>query len=117
MNLSDQDINSPSLLEEEKLKEALAHILTAVTFNKKALIIVDCDCDGYTSAALLINYLNNLFPTWVENCLDWYMKTKNHLRRYGACSELLAQGKQLVASAWVQFRTEGTQHIRETISR
>lgn len=73
MNLSDQDINSPSLLGEEKLKEALAHILTAVTFNKKALIIVDCDCDGYTSAALLINYLNNLFPIWVENCLDWYM--------------------------------------------
>lgn len=73
MNLSDQDINSPSLLGEEKLKEALTRILTAVTFNKKALIIVDCDCDGYTSAALLINYLNNLFPTWVENCLDWYM--------------------------------------------
>ena len=73
INLSDQDINSPSSLGEEKLKEALAHILTAVTFNKKALIIVDCDCDGYTSAALLINYLNNLFPTWVENCLDWYM--------------------------------------------
>ena len=28
---------------------------------------VDCDCDGYTSSALLINYLHDLFPATVEN--------------------------------------------------
>lgn len=41
--------------------------------------MVDCDADGYTSAALLINYLYKLFPTWVENNLTWYMhSSKQH---------------------------------------
>lgn len=37
------------------------------------MIIVDCDCDGYTAAALLINYLYKLFPAWVNNHLNWIM--------------------------------------------
>lgn len=79
INLSDQDINSFLLLGEENLKEALSRILHAITFKKKTLIIVDCDCDGYTSAALLINYLYKIFPTWVENYVDWYMHdSKQH---------------------------------------
>jgi len=41
INLSDEDINSPLLLGEENLKEALSRILHAITFNKKTLIIVD----------------------------------------------------------------------------
>lgn len=61
------------------MKEALSRILHAITFKKKTLIIVDCDCDGYTSAALLINYLYKIFPTWVENYVDWYMHdSKQH---------------------------------------
>ena len=79
INLSDQDINSFLLLGEENLKEALSRILHAITLKKKTLIIVDCDCDGYTSAALLINYLYKIFPTWVENYVDWYMHdSKQH---------------------------------------
>jgi single-stranded-DNA-specific exonuclease len=31
------------------------------------LIQIDSDCDGYTSSALLINYLNCLFPAFVRN--------------------------------------------------
>lgn len=31
------------------------------------------DCDGFTSSALLINYLHDAFPIWVENHLTWYM--------------------------------------------
>ncbi len=79
INVSDKDINSPLLLGEENLKEALSRILHAITFNKKTLIIVDCDCDGYTSAALLINYLYKIFPTWIDNHIEWYMhKSKQH---------------------------------------
>ena len=79
INLSDQDINSFLLLGEENLKEALSRILHAITLKKKTLIIVDCDCDGYTSAALLINYLYKIFPTWVESYVDWYMHdSKQH---------------------------------------
>ena len=79
LNLSDNDINSPLSLGEEKLKQGLFAILHTIQFNKKAILIVDCDCDGYTSAALLINYLYKLFPTWVKNNLDWYMHdSKQH---------------------------------------
>lgn len=32
-------------------------------------VIVDCDCDGYTSAAIFINYLYDIFPEYVESNL------------------------------------------------
>lgn len=43
------------------------------------MVLVDCDCDGYTSAAILINYLYDLFPSFVENYLDYYLhEDKTH---------------------------------------
>ena len=79
INLSDKDINSPLLLGETNLKNGLLLILETVKKDANALIIVDCDCDGYTSAALLINYLYKILPTWVNNHLDWYMHdSKQH---------------------------------------
>ena len=78
-NLSDQDINSPLLLGEENLKQGLFTILHKIQFNQNAIIIIDCDCDGYTSAALLINYLYKIFPTWVQQHLNWKMHdSKQH---------------------------------------
>ena len=61
------------------MKEGLSRILHAITFNKDAVLIIDCDCDGYTSAALLINYLYKLFPSWIKNHLIWHMHdSKQH---------------------------------------
>lgn len=43
------------------------------------VVIVDCDCDGYTSAAILINYLYDIFPTYIQNNLSYYMHdSKQH---------------------------------------
>ena len=54
-------------------------IVNTIRQDADALIIIDCDCDGYTSAALLINYLYKLFPSWVVNHLKWYMHdSKQH---------------------------------------
>ena len=79
INLSDQDINSPLLLGEQNLKDGLKLLLNTISKERNAIIIVDCDCDGYTSAALLINYLYKLFPTWVNNHLNWIMhENKQH---------------------------------------
>ena len=41
--------------------------------NHKILMIVDSDADGYTSSAVLINYLHNLFPYYVENYISYQM--------------------------------------------
>ena len=42
-------------------------------------VIVDCDCDGYTSSAIFINYLYALFPTYVENNVSYFVHdSKQH---------------------------------------
>ena len=35
--------------------------------GSKVFLQVDSDCDGYTSSALLLNYLNSLFPGFTQN--------------------------------------------------
>lgn len=43
------------------------------------MVIVDSDCDGFTSAAALINYLHDIFPVWVENHLSYTLHSgKQH---------------------------------------
>ena len=79
LNTTDNDINQPELLGEDILKEGAAALIQTIYVNDPALIIVDCDCDGFTSAALLINYLYSLFPTWTENNLYYYLhEDKEH---------------------------------------
>ena len=91
LNLSDNDINSPLLLGEYNLKNGLLLIINTIKNNSNAVIIIDCDCDGYTSAALFINYLYKLFPTWVIDHLDWIMHdSKQH--GLADCYQQIAEG-------------------------
>ena len=68
-----QVINDYNLLGRENLVKAAAAIKSTIELNGKAVIIVDCDCDGFTSSAILINYLYDWYPKWTENHLEWYM--------------------------------------------
>ena len=70
---TDDNIHSYNLLGAEALKEAAIKIAKCVRADANALIIVDSDCDGFTSSAVLVNYLYDLFPAWVENHLTWFM--------------------------------------------
>ena len=65
LNTTEEDINNPEAFGEDKLKTAAALVIQTVHTNKGMAIIVDCDCDGYTSSAILINYLHDLFPGYV----------------------------------------------------
>ena len=79
LNTSDDDISSPLDLGEEKLKAATAKIIQHISLNNKMLVVCDCDCDGFTSSALLINYLYDLFPAYVETNLKWFVhEDKQH---------------------------------------
>lgn len=79
LNLTDNDINNYLLLGEEALKKAVAALVKTIKNNEDAFLIIDSDCDGLTSAALLVNYLYLLFPTWVANHLIWEMHSgKQH---------------------------------------
>ena len=73
LNTTDADICDAESLGEQLLQNAIILILKIIKSNGKVCIIVDCDCDGYTSSAALINYLHCIFPTWVENNLVWFM--------------------------------------------
>ena len=71
LNTADSDINPPEALGEDKLKAAAALLIKTIQSDNQALVIIDADADGFTSSAILINYLHDLFPAWVENKLTY----------------------------------------------
>lgn len=73
LNTTDKDINSAEMLGEERLKTAATQLLTTIKNNKRMLVVVDSDCDGYTSSALLLNYLYDLFPSFILNNTKYYI--------------------------------------------
>ena len=73
LKTTDKDVAPPEDLGIKPLEDALYALAHCVSLNEKAIVIVDSDCDGFTSAALLINYLYDLFPAWVQNKLSWFM--------------------------------------------
>ena len=73
LNLNERVINDYKLLGEENLKIGFKWICEAVRYNCDVVLPIDCDTDGYTAAALFINYLNKLFPKWSSSHLKWVM--------------------------------------------
>ena len=65
-----EDVNSYEPFEN-LMFEGAKILMNPIICNKKIFVLVDCDPDGWTSAALLINYLYELFPAWTQNNLIW----------------------------------------------
>ena len=65
LNTTENDVIDPKTITnvEEGAKMLVSHI----SQNHKVMVQIDSDCDGFTSAATLINYLNCLFPSFVQN--------------------------------------------------
>ena len=79
LNTTDADVNSPLAFGEDKMKQAAAAVVGCINRDEKMLIVVDCDCDGYTSAAIFINYLHDVFPSYVESKINWFLHSgKQH---------------------------------------
>lgn len=72
MNTTDADISDPATFGEN-LQIGAKMLVSNVQKEANTLVICDCDCDGFTAAALLINYLQDLFPSFVENNLKWWV--------------------------------------------
>ena len=73
LNLSDLDINEPECFNKELLDKASDVLYNTINNNLDICVIVDADCDGYTSSAILINYLYDINSDFVENHIHWYM--------------------------------------------
>ena len=79
LHTTDEDVSSPLDLGEAALNAAAQTLIQHIFSKDKMLVICDCDCDGFTSAALLINYLYDLFPAYVETGLKWFVhEDKQH---------------------------------------
>lgn len=79
LHTTDEDVSSPLDLGEVALNAAAQMLIQHIFSKDKMLVICDCDCDGFTSAALLINYLYDLFPAYVETGLKWFVhEDKQH---------------------------------------
>lgn len=71
LNPIEDDILDPFLLDN--MREGIAILIRHIKAQDRATVVIDVDCDGCCSSVILINYLHDLFPAWVENCLTYYM--------------------------------------------
>lgn len=54
-------------------------MLQTISKNNSATIVVDCDADGFCSAAIFANYIYNYFPNWTDNHLHFqFHEGKEH---------------------------------------
>lgn len=65
--------------DDGKMQKACKKLFDCVQENKDAQIIVDPDCDGWNSSAILINYLYSRYPKWTrEHCSYLFHTGKQH---------------------------------------
>lgn len=91
LHTTDKDIPSPRWLPtvDDGARMLIKHIFQ----GDKVLIQIDSDCDGYTSAAALINYLNCLFPGFVQNNVYYRLHTG---KQHGIIFETVPKDVKLV---------------------
>lgn len=68
LNTTDEDILNPEIIKN--MRDGVKMLISHISQNHQIMIQVDPDVDGFTSAALLINYLNRHFPYYVENYIS-----------------------------------------------
>ena len=61
--INPKSINLQSPLALDNIEDAIIKINAMK--NEKTLLIVDSDCDGYCSAAILWQYLGRIYPEWI----------------------------------------------------
>lgn len=66
-------VNDPKAFGKDLLQRGAKMLVSHIAANDPILVVVDADCDGYTSSALLINYLHDIFPAFVENTLEYFL--------------------------------------------
>ena len=69
LHTTKNDLYDPLLLD--RIQDGVKMLVKHINNKDKTFIQVDSDCDGYTSAAFLINYLNQWFPAYVQNCITY----------------------------------------------
>lgn len=77
LSASMDEIKDWRSLGERQIIDAIRIIDNVVNRGGKICIVVDSDCDGFTSSAILINYLNGVYP-WYHNLKYVMHEGKQH---------------------------------------
>ena len=91
LNTTDEDIIDPSTIMN--IREGAKMLITHIHKGDKVLVQIDSDADGFTSAALLLNYLNCLFPAFVRNNISYRLHTG---KQHGIVLEEIPEDVKLV---------------------
>lgn len=91
LNTTDEDILNPQMIMN--IAEGAKVLVKHIAQGDKVLIQIDSDCDGYTSAAALINYLNRLFPGFVQSNIYYRIHTG---KQHGILLETIPNDVKLV---------------------
>ena len=71
------DILPPQLLDN--ITDGAKMLMRHIAAEDDIFVQIDSDCDGITSAALLVNYLYTLFPSFTQNHVSYRLHTgKQH---------------------------------------
>lgn len=76
LNLTEKDNLSPSLLKN--IDEAVQLIAKHIANEELIFVQVDPDCDGFTSSAVLLNYIHMAFPSATDNIVYAFHSDKTH---------------------------------------
>lgn len=74
LNPLDKYILPPEDLDN--MHEGAELLARHIALGSQTLITIDSDCDGYSSSALLLNYLHRLVPAYVQNCVRYVLHNK-----------------------------------------
>ena len=91
LNTTDDDILPPESISN--MNEGAKMVISHIANNDKILVQVDSDCDGYTSGACLLNYLNCLFPGYVQNNITYRIHTG---KQHGIILETIPEDVKLI---------------------
>lgn len=90
IKVTEQDNLSPTKLKN--IKEAAQILIKHLAAESRIYVQIDEDCDGYTSGALLLNYIYELFPSTIDNISYAFHKGKAH----GINVDTIPEGTSLV---------------------
>ena len=94
LKTSDADILNPDLLDN--MTEGVKRLISAIKNQEKIFLIVDCDADGFTASAALVNYIYKVFPSAMDLLSIQLHEGKEHGIEEKWLEEIVANEYKLV---------------------
>ena len=94
LKTSDADILNPDLLDN--MAEGVKRLVSAIKNQEKMFLIVDCDADGFTASAALVNYIYKVFPSTMDLLSIQLHEGKEHGIEEKWLEEIVANEYKLV---------------------